>query len=832
MVDIPGDNTTNRTITVGGTLTDQLEVIGDHDWVRINLTAGQSITVSLDGLTLEDPYLRIRDQNGNLIYENDDITSGTNRDSLLAFTATYTGVYYIDVGAWDENYTGTYELSVSTYTPPPLGSNDQFAQQLIEGYWGGNDHHFNVTQGGNITVNLTALTAAGANLARTALLMWTDVIGVTFNEVTGPAQITFDDDEEGAFATGNWSGGFTSSMEVNVSTAWLTQYGTALTGYAYQAYVHEIGHALGLGHAGNYNDTARYPYDASYQNDSWAVSIMSYFDQTENTYFAGQGFTVERIVTPMVADILAMSLMYGLSTTTRTGDTTYGFNSNAVRAVYDANQYPNVAYTIFDSGGIDTLDYSGFNQNQSINLNPEVYGSFGPNGGNLVIARGVTIENAIGGSGADTLTGNSVDNILRGNAGFDILIGNGGNDTLIGGANNDTMTGGAGSDTFQDLTDNFSGDTITDFGAGDRILFTNASMASFTFSLVGTTLTYSGGSLTLQGVSGPVVAMAAAEGGVQVSIQTAVNDVRNDFNGDGRSDILWRHNDGTVGDWLANASAVFATNGASITASPTYWSVTGTGDFNGDGRDDILWRGQAGEIGNWLANSSGGFAYNAAAGITTIPISWQVEGVGDFNGDGKDDLLWRNSDGTIGTWSGQTTGSFVANNATVQPVSTEWHIAAVGDFNGDGKDDILWRHDNGTIADWLANPGGTFTANNASLTGIGNEWHIVGTGDFNGDNRDDILWRHDNGTIANWTANGDGTFSPNFASLVTITNDWHIASIGDFNGDNRDDILWRHDNGTVADWTANVNGSLSANNLSIIAIPNDWHVQSPATLWV
>ena len=65
-----------------------------------------------------------------------------------------------------------------------------------------------------------------------------------------------------------------------------------LNTYAFQTYIHEIGHALGLGHPGNYNGEARYPNDAEFQNDSWAMSIMSYFGQTENTYFAGLGFTI------------------------------------------------------------------------------------------------------------------------------------------------------------------------------------------------------------------------------------------------------------------------------------------------------------------------------------------------------------------------------------------------------------------------------------------------------------------------------------------------------------------------------------------------------------
>ena len=174
MVDIPGDATTTRSITVGGSITDTLEVVGDHDWVRIQLNAGQSISVFLDGLTLVDPYLRIRDNSGNVIYENDDISSGQNRDSLLAFTATYSGTYYIDIAAWVPppdspdypGYTGTYTLSVSPYTPPPLATTQQVANQLVNGYWNGDDHHFTVTQGGSITVNLSALTAAGQNLAR------------------------------------------------------------------------------------------------------------------------------------------------------------------------------------------------------------------------------------------------------------------------------------------------------------------------------------------------------------------------------------------------------------------------------------------------------------------------------------------------------------------------------------------------------------------------------------------------------------------------------------------------------------------------------------------
>lgn len=382
----------------------------------------------VNGITLIDPFLYIRNSSGKLLYSNDDI-SGGDRDSEVAFSAPSSGTYYIDVGAWDEKFTGTYQLVVRNYTPPPLYTNDQIANQLVNGYWGGDAHHFNVSQGGTISVNITALTAAGQTLARAALAQWSDIIGVRFQEVSVGGQITFDDNEQGAFADANWSGGITSSAHVNVSAAWLGDYGTSLNSYSFQTYVHEVGHALGLGHAGNYNETADYPYDALFQNDAWSTSVMSYFSQRDNSYFAGQGFTEEFVVTPMAADILGMKILYGLSTTTRTGDTTYGFNSTAGRDIFNASHFPTVAYTIYDSGGTDTLDYSGFNDDQLINLVPEKFSNVGRQTGNVVIARGVVIENALGGGGDDRIFGNPFNNVLDGGPGGDFMQGGAGNDS-------------------------------------------------------------------------------------------------------------------------------------------------------------------------------------------------------------------------------------------------------------------------------------------------------------------------------------------------------------------------------------------------------------------
>ena len=75
--------------------------------------------------------------------------------------------------------------------------------------------------------------------------------------------------------------------------------------------------------------------------------------------------------------------------------------------------------------------------------------------------------------------------VLSGGAGLDKLFGNGGDDTLTGGAGSDTLTGGAGADIFRDTTAGLNGDTIVDFSVGDRIVFTDATVGGFSFSLSG-----------------------------------------------------------------------------------------------------------------------------------------------------------------------------------------------------------------------------------------------------------------------------------------------------------------------------------------------------------
>ncbi|WP_275896060.1 M10 family metallopeptidase C-terminal domain-containing protein [Sphingomonas crusticola] len=664
--------------------------------------------------------------------------------------------------------------------------------------------------------------------AEKALQAWADVANVHFTRVndgagySDNATILFGNFDDGPGAGFTYLPGSRAAGSVD-GDVWINSsedYNTdpVIGDYGGQVFVHEIGHAIGLTHPGNYDATddqdPTYADDAEYYEDSRQYTVMSYFPSTNTGAFLG-AFSGA----PLLDDISAIQYLYGANMTTRTGDTVYGFHSTAGREYYsltNANSVP--LFAVWDAGGNDTLDFSGYSDTQRIDLRAGNFSDVGGYAHNVSIAYNVTIENAIGGSGVDTIIGNNVANILDGGSGNDLLYGEAGNDTLRGGAGDDRLDGG-------------SGVNLIDGGLGNDTLMLPGLISDYHSALVSGGYWISGNGITdtisnietivtrAVGATGDngSYSLAAFVAQTPGAVQSAGS--ANDFNGDGRSDIVWHHVSGAVSTWQFGGT----THGDQIqqsvyngSADPS-WNIIETGDFDGNGSADFLWRNTNGTIAIWNATGNGSFVGGYVD--ASVGNGWKVAAVGDINGDGKADLLWRYDDGSISSWSSNGNG-FAQNSYFHASVGTSWKVEGLADFNGDGRADIMWRNDNGSISTWLSTGNG-FAENSYSDSSVGTSWHIAALADFNGDGKADILWRNDNGSISTWNSNGNG-FSQNSYSDSSVGNYWHIAEVADFNHDGKADILWRNDSGGISTWESNSNGFTQsvANSWA----PTDWTI--------
>ncbi|GAA0728864.1 M10 family metallopeptidase C-terminal domain-containing protein [Sphingomonas japonica] len=454
------------------------------DTYKIEVEAGKLYSIELAGGGANyfdlvdgelDTVLQIYDEEGNVVAFNDDVAFPGDISSAASFFATESGTYYIDALAYSGT-TGGYSLTaneidlagfdpldsidwVNAENVPFDETNTAYVYFAMEGE----------TFGETADDGVSPILSLGWNdyekqQVMEALEQYEKILGTNYEITTDVEQATFrlittESEQYGAYfypqdpAYGDAKG--IGAFNV-LSGGWDFDQQQSLEqgGYSFAVILHEFGHAHGLAHPHDRGggsdvmlgvtaaqgslglfDLNQGVYTVMSYNDAWQLNPDGPSPYTGATIDQGWSGTLSAF------DIAKLQERYDVRPDYATGNTTY--------TLKDVNDRGTYYETIYDTGGTDTISYTG-NRDARIDLLAATL-DYSPTGGGAIsfadgifggftIANGVVIENASGGNGNDVLLGNDVANVLTGGRGDDMLLGGAGADRLDGGAGYDTAS--------------------------------------------------------------------------------------------------------------------------------------------------------------------------------------------------------------------------------------------------------------------------------------------------------------------------------------------------------------------------------------------------------
>jgi hypothetical protein len=257
---------------------------------------------------------------------------------------------------------------------------------------------------------------------------------------------------------------------------------------------------------------------------------------------------------------------------------------------------------------------------------------------------------------------------------------------------------------------------------------------------------------------------------------------RSDFNADGKFDVIWQHDpSGQLLAWHMNGAAVVGARYLTPDRAGAGWKLRGSGDFNVDGKPDLVWHNDTtGDIAFWLMD--GVWCY--ASGFfnpSRVAAPWTIASVRDLNRDGHPDLIWHNTTtGHIQAWLMNGINAISAVWLNPSQVSSAYKLKAMADFSGDGWADILWHNEtNGELRIWTmagVNATGSYAITwNGTPQAVGPPWKVVAVGDANLDGAPDIFWENGTtGQVIVWALAGAQLFGA--PTIGTVDPAWKISA--------------------------------------------------------